>query len=487
MCALITGGTGFIGSELIKRIAEPVVVSRNVEHARQKLPGVEAHRWDPLAGPPPAAALEGVEVVFNLAGDPVGEGRWTAEKKRRLMDSRVIGTENLIRGLESAGRRPPLLVSASAVGFYGSRGDEVLDESSAAGSGFLADICRRWEEASAGAKALGLRVVNPRIGIVLGHGGALAKMLTLFRFGVGGRLGSGRQWMPWIHVDDVVGLLLHAVSHTEINGPMNATAPHPVTNTDFTRTLAAVLHRPAILPARSLGCDYCSANSSTCCWVRNASCRGWLSGPVMCFSIPTCRRRWNRSCMRKLWQGAANRHRLGNKHGGTEVTEDSSMGVLPNDLFVNMSPSNYRLERTEFIPRPVPEVFRFFSDAKNLEAITPAFLHFQVITSGSIQIQAGTRIEYRLRLFDIPFGWQTRIETFDQDRSFTDIQLRGPYRRWHHRHEFHAAPGGTEMLDQVNYELPLGPLGTIGHVVFVRRTLERIFNYRRDQIAGLFP
>jgi ligand-binding SRPBCC domain-containing protein len=149
-------------------------------------------------------------------------------------------------------------------------------------------------------------------------------------------------------------------------------------------------------------------------------------------------------------------------------------------------PNSYRLERTQFIPRPLPEVFAFFADAKNLEAITPAFLHFHVTTSGPIQIQAGTRIEYRLRLFGIPFGWQTLIESFEPPHYFSDIQLRGPYRRWHHRHEFRPVPGGTEMLDCVDYALPLGPLGSFAHILFVRRMLGKIFDHRAAEIARLF-
>ena len=148
--------------------------------------------------------------------------------------------------------------------------------------------------------------------------------------------------------------------------------------------------------------------------------------------------------------------------------------------------ASYRLERRQFIPQPVTEVFAFFADAKNLEAITPAFLHFHVTTSGSIQIQAGTQIDYRLRLFGIPFAWQSRIDSFEPDYYFTDVQLRGPYRRWHHRHEFRAVSGGTEMHDCVDYELPLGPLGALAHALFVRRTLGKIFDYRAAEIAKRF-
>ena len=247
--ALITGATGLIGRQLLSSIEDPVILSRRPDEARRLLGPVEALLWEPEAGPAPSEALRGVEVVFNLAGEPVSEGRWTSEKKRRIRDSRVVGTRNLVAGLAALKSRPRVLVSASAVGYYGDRGDEELDERSAAGHGFLAEVCTEWEREAMAASQLGIRVVCVRIGIVLAHnGGALARILIPFRMGMGGRLGSGRQWMPWIHIKDVAGILLHASRNNEINGPMNAVAPRPVTNVDFTRALAHALHRPALLP-----------------------------------------------------------------------------------------------------------------------------------------------------------------------------------------------------------------------------------------------
>lgn len=249
MRALVTGATGFIGRHLLTHISEPVVLTRRPAQFQAAQPGVEVHGWNPLAERPPAAAFRGVEVVFHLAGEPVAEGRWTAAKKERIRESRRLGTTHLVQALREVPERPPVLVSASAVGIYGDRGDETLDEISPPADDFLADVCRQWEEASAGARELGMRVVNPRIGIVLGRdGGALAKMLTPFKLGVGGRLASGRQWMPWIHIDDLVGLLLHAARTANLNGPMNAVGPQPVTNREFTQTLARTLHRPAVFP-----------------------------------------------------------------------------------------------------------------------------------------------------------------------------------------------------------------------------------------------
>ena len=249
MKTLVTGATGLIGQGLVGRLESVAVLSRDPEQARNKLAGVEAHAWAPEAGPPPAAAFQDVEVVFNLAGEPVAEGRWTAERKRRIRDSRVLGTRNLVAGLAGLTTRPRVLVSASAVGYYGDRRDQTLDETSAPGHGFLADVCVEWEREALAAERLGVRVVFVRIGIVLAQsGGALAKMLTPFRMGAGGRLGDGRQWMPWIHLDDAVGILLHAMKDARVRGAINAVGPQPVTNAEFSRALGHAMHRPAFLP-----------------------------------------------------------------------------------------------------------------------------------------------------------------------------------------------------------------------------------------------
>src|SRR5262249_54151987 len=167
--------------------------------------GVQTYAWDPMEGPPPVAAFEGVDTIFHLAGDPVAEGRWTEQKKARIRDSRIVGTRNLVAGMRNLAVMPQTLVSASAVGYYGSRGNEKLDENAPPGSDFLAKVCVGWEREAAAARELGIRVVSTRTGIVLGAGGgALAKMLTPFKLGMGSPLGNGRQYMPWIHIDDLV-------------------------------------------------------------------------------------------------------------------------------------------------------------------------------------------------------------------------------------------------------------------------------------------
>jgi len=251
MRALVTGATGFVGRRLLAKLQQPAILSRDAAKAEQTLKpfGVKAFAWEPQSGPPPAAAFEGIDTVFHLAGDPVAEGRWTAAKKARIKDSRVIGTRNLVAGLRNLSAKPRVLVSASAVGIYSSRGDELLDETSAPASDFLADVCIGWEREASAARELGIRVVPIRIGVVLGEkGGALAKMLPPFRFGLGSPLGSGRQYMPWVHIDDLVELMRFAAREERVAGPLNGVAPTPVTNREFTKTLGRVLGRPTFLP-----------------------------------------------------------------------------------------------------------------------------------------------------------------------------------------------------------------------------------------------
>lgn len=254
MKALVTGATGFIGSALVKRLGGgTVVLTRDPKKAATMLGNIQSYAWEPTAGPAPAEAFRGVDVVFNLMGDPIAKGRWSPEKLRRIRESRVLGTRNLVQGMAAANPPPQVLISASAIGFYGSRGDELLNETSSNGSDTLARVCREWEEEALKARAAGVRVVCVRNGIVLRKGGgALEQMLLPFKLGLGGRLGTGKQWMSWIHLDDLLGIYLLAAEQASISGAVNGTAPDPVTNAEFTRILAAALHRPAVFPVPRL-------------------------------------------------------------------------------------------------------------------------------------------------------------------------------------------------------------------------------------------
>lgn len=244
MRIIISGASGLIGSAVVARLQSAGDQVTRLVRGTAKTG--EIH-WIP-AGSVDLSALEGSDAVVHLAGETIA-GRWTSTKKSRIVNSRVQGTMTIAAALARLQQKPKVFVSASAIGYYGSRGDELLDENSSSGTDFLAEVARQWESATEPAARAGVRVVLLRFGAVLsGHGGALAKMLPAFRTGVGGRLGSGKQWFSWVSLDDAAAAVEHATNNTALRGPVNVVSPNPVTNEEFTKTLGAVLHRPTILP-----------------------------------------------------------------------------------------------------------------------------------------------------------------------------------------------------------------------------------------------
>jgi len=236
----VTGSTGLIGSVLVlglRKAGHEVVSLRRPTD------------WDPERGTVSASSFFGVDAVVHLAGENIAAGRWTNAQKQKILDSRVKGTKLIAETISRMERTPQVLVSGSAMGYYGDRGDEILRESSAPGSGFLSEVCRQWEAATDAATRKGVRVVHLRTGLVLSaKGGAMAKMLLPFKLGVGGKIGTGRQYWSWISLDDVCGAIIHAIEATGLHGPVNIASPSPVTNADFTTILGRVLHRPTIFP-----------------------------------------------------------------------------------------------------------------------------------------------------------------------------------------------------------------------------------------------
>ena len=255
MRVLITGATGTIGLALADALTargdEVIALSRDPERGERVLGGdVEVHPWpDPTAAPPPADALAGTDAVVNLIGAPVAQ-RWTDEAKQQIRDSRVLATRSLVAGLRALdpSTAPRVLVSQSATGYYGARGDAPLDEAASPGNDFLAGVVVAWEQEATAAESY-MRVARTRTGVVLSpSGGALAKMLPFFRLGIGGPVAGGRQYVPWVHLDDVVGAIVHCLDDDDASGPVNLTAPNPVTNTELSRALGHALGRPAVLP-----------------------------------------------------------------------------------------------------------------------------------------------------------------------------------------------------------------------------------------------
>lgn len=249
---VVSGSSGLVGTALVAALKQS---GQSVVRLVRRPPGgAEEVRWDPGSDTLDPAVVSGASAVVHLAGAGIGDQRWTPQRRAEIRDSRIRSTELLARTMVSATVPPPVWVSGSAIGIYGDRGDEELDEQSDPGSGFLADVCRAWEDATAPAAGAGVRVVHLRTGVVLSRtGGALARQLPLFRLGLGGKLGDGRQWLSWIAIADEVGAILHAIATSELSGPVNATAPAPARNADFTGALGAALHRWTVVPApRSL-------------------------------------------------------------------------------------------------------------------------------------------------------------------------------------------------------------------------------------------
>src|SRR5215470_6924343 len=365
MKVAVTGATGFIGRAVVAALAdrgdEVIALSRTPERVTPR-PGVRAARFDPGAAPDPAP-FEGADAVIHFAGETVA-GRWTPQKKRAIYDSRVTGTRILVASLTACQSRPRVLVSSAAVGYYGDRADEPLLESSAPGSGFLADLCVDWEREIAAAERLGLRVAWLRHGIVLGAGGgALAAMLPPFRAFIGGPLGNGSQWMPWIHIDDDVSLVLFALDR-DVRGPFNAVSPDIATNARFSRALGVALRRPSLAFAPSLALY---------------AALGEFASSVLASQLVLPDR--------ALTAGFTFAH---------EMLEAALLDVLaPGD---HRSPATSCFQDSTELNAPLERAFEFFSDASNLERITPPDVKLKVLTPAPIEMRRGTVIEYALRV-----------------------------------------------------------------------------------------
>jgi hypothetical protein len=253
----ITGSTGFVGSRLVQRLHTEghsiLVLTRNTTFAQkvfpsEAFPNLEIIAYTPTQSGSWQSALNGCDGVVNLAGEPIGEGRWTPERKEAILNSRKLGTQKIVEAIVNANPKPRVLVNTSAIGYYGTSETATFDETSPAGKDFLAQVCQAWEAEAQKVKDADVRLVILRFGIVLGNGGALGKMITPFKLFAGGPIGSGRQWFSWIHLDDVVNLIVQALTQPEIEGVYNATAPNPVRMTDLSQTLGQVIHRPSWLP-----------------------------------------------------------------------------------------------------------------------------------------------------------------------------------------------------------------------------------------------
>ena len=451
MKVLVTGATGFVGNKVIKALHnhghQAVVLTRDVQKAEVRLPhSCEVFYWDPSKQIIPKESFSQVNAIIHLAGENIAEGRWTLEKKEQIKDSRVFSTRTLMKGLRESKFKLDVLVSASAVGIYGDRRDEVLMENSAKDCGWLANVCYLWEKEVSNAQEMGIRTVALRIGVVLGHdGGAMKKILPPFRVALGGNLGDGKQWMSWVHLDDLAEMFVNAIENPELKGPYNAVSPHPVTNKVFTETLATVVNRPVFFPVPRFALKLALGEMSTI--LLNSQCvssdRIWNTG--FKFRYPT----------------------------------------LENALTEICGHSCHELKMEQWIPQSLDKTFSFFKKCENLETLTPEFMNFRIVDKSTEILIEGTTINYRLSFHGIPFGWQSQITEWKPNKGFADIQTKGPYSFWHHKHEFEEKNGGTLIKDHVTYKVPFGIVGDLLAHNFIKKDLESIFSFRRSKINEL--
>jgi uncharacterized protein (TIGR01777 family) len=397
----------------------------------------------------PELFTEPMEVVINLAGENVGAGRWTERRKRHIYNSRILGTRHLIDSLQFP---PKVFISASATGYYGSQGDQELTEDSPAGDDFLAQVCQDWEEElvalSCNEEMASTRVVALRTGMVLNRNeGAIDKLVPLFRRGMGSAIGDGLQWMSWIHWADVVGLIVHAIEASGLRGPVNVVAPKPVTNAEFTATLARAMDCPVAPSVPKFAIK---------------AVLGEMSALML-------------NSQRVLPTQAVN---AGYKFRFPDLTE------ALEDLFPSTERGDEIIFAEQYFPWKPEEIFPFFADARNLERITPPTLGFKIIGDLPEEVREGLEINYKLRVHGVPVSWKTLITEWLPPKKFVDVQLSGPYTLWRHTHEFTPLSEGTLMRDRVRYRVPLGAVGGLIAGAFVKNDVRKIFDFRRQYLAN---
>lgn len=454
MKILVTGGTGLLGTQLIEallRKGHHVTLLTRQSSSKIGSSPCQIVNW-PIQSEFEASAITSCEAVINLAGESIAGGRWTRERKERIRNSRTQFTTDLIDILRSSTQLHTFL-SASAVGFYGDRKTELLTESSHSGEGFLAEVCRDWETAAQTLKRDGLRTILLRTGVVLARsGGILSEFEPLYKNHLGGKVGSGAQHMSWIHVEDWVRAVLFCLEEKKIFGPVNLVAPEPVTNASFSATYADLLRLPTQAPAPAIALRIALGEmSSLALDSQNVRPEKLLQNNFK-FLFP-----YLREALENLYEY---------DEQGREVFEYYFSAI--------------------WLPKSIHEVFHFFSDAKNLEKITPPEMSFKVLKMSTAEIMQGSLIDYTLRVHGLSFNWRTKITRWEPPQAFTDEQLSGPYARWHHTHTFESLAGGTLMKDRVHYKLPFGGVGRLFGLALVKSDVAKIFKYRTKIINETF-
>lgn len=454
MKILMTGATGLVGKDIGKKLVslghELTVLTRNTSEAKGSLPfPARILAWKNYSEEIPPEYFNGIDSVIHLAGESIASGQWSEKRKKLILESRTIGTKNIVKAIQKSNLTVKQFISASAIGIYGNSTEWVSEESPGADS-FLAEVCKNWEAESQKLSSLGINVINPRIGIVLSRkGGAMDKMLPVFSTGLGGILGNGKQWMSWIHQDDLTEMFIYFINHPDLKGTFNAVAPKPVTNKNFSQLLAKSLGRNLFFPVPGFILKV-------------------ILGGMSCLVLD------------------------GQKVSSLKITDHgfkfkfNELEQALQDICLPLGLGQKEIFAEVWLPKRPQEVFSFFCNEKNLEKLTPEFLNLRVVKKSTDTIVEGTLIDYKLSLHGIPMKWKTLIENWEPNKRFVDRQLKGPYKLWHHTHEFEEFAGGTIVRDRVLYKVPFGRLGDIASGPFVRADVQKIFAYRKKVIAQFF-
>jgi len=448
---------------LLKDGHQVTAITRSVARATRQLGAdITVVAWSDSLGI--QRALEHSDGVIHLAGEPIADRRWTQRQKRTLWDSRVKLTQTLVKHMQRCTVPPKVLISASAVGFYGQRSKPV-DESSAAGKGFTSRLAVAWEAAAQDATDLGVRVVQLRLGLVLARSGAFRIMDAAYRRGLGARVGSGTHGACWIHLADVLGLIEWALHRQDIHGPLNATAPNSRTQQEVHADFSTHYGRqwspaiPGFLVRLALGERARLLTHGAVVDAHVALSQGYS------FLFPTLTAALTHLTNRKRYQDIQFETCLNvQKAGGQDAT--------------------YVLMSSTRVGAPLSQVAPWFETPHNLTLMTPPFMRFKILQAENMAENA--MLSYQIDLFGFPMKWTSKIPVFEPGVRFVDTQVRGPYRLWWHEHRYQSDGEETWVYDTVHYTLPLGVLGRIAHALWVKPTLRRIFEYRTDTMHERF-
>ena len=478
MNVIIAGATGFIGSELVSFLRGKghlvTALVRNPDKASEQLgAGVRLLAFgdsdDELA-----TVFEDTDAIVNLTGRPLAPARWSNSKKRDFYESRVGVTERIVSIMENCESPPDVLISASAVGYYGDRGDEEIIEESDIGQGYLSELCDSWEKAALKAQNFGTRVCTLRLGVVLGReSGFLNQLSTPFEMGVGSYVGDGHQWVPWIHYFDLLRIIDFTINDEGIFGPINCTAPNPVTSKNFSKCLAKILGAKFVIGVPSLFLKLVFAEGETVLTNSQNALPDVLLRRNFKFNYEELESALIEECAPVDVSVV--------KVNSIKQPFDPSLKYSKK-----LSRADYKIETSVCLAVNSETAFNFFSSPLNLGLATPKWMGFH-ITESPDEVIEGSEFEYKIKLGILPMKWRTEIVKWSPDELFIDYQKRGPYSLWWHQHRI--VPEGDSncrMEDQVFYKVPGWILGRVVHKYLIKNMLVRIFSYRRKVIQMRF-